>query len=228
MIGPVADPPPPRPHRSVRTYALSVGQVAEWLGWTHLVGTSAGDLHMFLPLRDEGIDGIVHRLSTDAYARLQVKGRRPRLSRGEVTFEVRDHELVDDRAVVLGVEVNDAGVGLGPVALMVDVPTFRQRATQKVYRGNRLHVATVKLPPAPRDKWAPWCVPVEEIGDRLLPPPEGAAGSLVPAEVATGLWTASPRVGYRAEMELLRRTADCDRLNVFKAHPDLEDRRRRV
>jgi hypothetical protein len=52
-----------------RTYALSVGQIAEWLVWTQLVATSFGDLHVFLPLKDEGVDGIVHRISTDDYAR---------------------------------------------------------------------------------------------------------------------------------------------------------------
>lgn len=231
MMRAVSEAAPPPPHRSARTYGLSIGQVAEWLVWTHLVGTSGGDLHVFLPLRDEGVDGIVHRLSTDEYARVQVKGRRPQPSQGYLTFVVADHELTDDRAVVLGVEVDRASVGLGPLALLVDVPTFRERATREVDHGYGLHSATVKLPPAPGAKWAPWCVPLEEVGDRLLPPGLSSAGSLsapdgvdaaAGAEVATPLWTPAPRMGYRAEMELVRRAADCDRLNTFKAFPDLE------
>jgi hypothetical protein len=43
--------------------------------WSRLIATSAGDLHVFLPLEDRGIDGIVHRISTDACAHLQVRGR---------------------------------------------------------------------------------------------------------------------------------------------------------
>ena len=35
-------------------------------------------------------------------------------------------------------------------------------------------------------------------------------------------WVAAKRLGYRAEMELLRRAADSESLNLFKAHPDLE------
>ena len=126
----VADHDAPPPRVPARTFDLSVGQVAEWLVWTRLVGSSSGDLHLFLPLRDEGIDGIVHRLSTDAYARVQVKGRHPRASRDEVTVdevtvEVRDHELVDDRAVIVAVAiaVERPNLGLAPSALVVDVPT---------------------------------------------------------------------------------------------------------
>lgn len=51
-----------------RAYDLAIGQIAEWLVWTQLVATSLGDLHVFLPLKDQGIDGIVHRTSTDEYA----------------------------------------------------------------------------------------------------------------------------------------------------------------
>ena len=221
------DTSPPRV--PARTYGLSVGQVAEWLVWSWLVGSSSGDLHVFLPLRDEGIDGIVHRLSTDAYARVQVKGRHPRASRDGVSVEVRDHELVDDRAVIVAVAIAIAverpNLGLAPSALVVDVPTFRERATRSEWRGIVKHAATVTLPPAPRDKWAPWCLPLEAVGDRLLPPP-GAPVALPAAIDAVGvaapLWTASTRIGYRAEMELVRRSADVQRLNLFKAHPDLE------
>jgi hypothetical protein len=35
-------------------------------------------------------------------------------------------------------------------------------------------------------------------------------------------WESAGHLGYRGEMELLRRCADYERLNVFKAFPDLE------
>jgi hypothetical protein len=108
----------------VRVRNLSVGQVAEWLVWTRLVATSGGDLHVFLPLDDRGIDGIVHRISTDGFARVQVKGRSVHQYRG-IEIQVRADELVDDRAVVVAVDVDLAKVQLGAYALAVDVPAFR-------------------------------------------------------------------------------------------------------
>ena len=78
----------------VRVRNLSVGQVAEWLMWTRLVATSGGDLHVFLPLDDRGVDGIVHRISTDGFARVQVKGRSLHRYRG-IEIQVRADELVE-------------------------------------------------------------------------------------------------------------------------------------
>jgi hypothetical protein len=37
--------------------------VGEFKVWAELVRQSWGDLHMFLPLRDLGIDGVVHRMA---------------------------------------------------------------------------------------------------------------------------------------------------------------------
>lgn len=104
-----------------RAYDLSVGQIAEWLVWTHLVASSLDDLHVFLPLKDQGIDGIVHRISADSFARVQVKGRH-RFESG-IYIDVTADELIDERARIVAVEVNQAGTGLGATAFLVDVPT---------------------------------------------------------------------------------------------------------
>ncbi|PZR79656.1 MAG: hypothetical protein DLM65_10315 [Candidatus Aeolococcus gillhamiae] len=153
---------------SVRVHNLAVGQVAEWLVWTRLVATSGGDLHVFLPLDDRGIDGIVHRISTDAYARVQVKGRSVHRYRG-IEIQVREDELVDHRAVLVADDVDLAGVQLGPNALVVPVPEFRKWAHRHVNRADITYDAEVTLPPTPMNQWAPFCVPVDGIGDRLLP-----------------------------------------------------------
>ncbi|MBJ7596303.1 MAG: hypothetical protein JF886_15855 [Candidatus Dormibacteraeota bacterium] len=200
---------------SVRVHNLAVGQVAEWLVWTRLVSTSGGDLHVFLPLDDRGIDGIVHRISTDAYARVQVKGRSVHRYRG-IEIQVRDDELVDDRAVIVVVDIDLGAVQLGRHALVVDVPAFRELAHRHVNKADITYDAEVTLPPPPDSPWAQWCVPVEEMGDRLLAP------APVPALPGEEQAIASKRLGYRAEMELLRRAADSPSLNVFKAFPDLE------
>ena len=54
-------------------HTLAAGQVAEFKVWAELVRQSMGGLHIFLPLRDMGIDGAVHRLSDGAYAPVQLK-----------------------------------------------------------------------------------------------------------------------------------------------------------
>jgi hypothetical protein len=107
----------------VRVHNLAVGPVAEWLVWTRLVATSGGDLHVFLPLDDRGVDGIVHRISTDSFARVQVKGRSVHRYRG-IEVQVREDELADDRAVVVVVAVDLVGVQLGALALIVPAPAF--------------------------------------------------------------------------------------------------------
>src|SRR6202521_4138451 len=62
---------------------LASGQVAEFMVWAELVRQSMGGLHIFLPLRDMGIDGVVHRLSDGAYPPVRAKARRPlRAGRG--------------------------------------------------------------------------------------------------------------------------------------------------
>ncbi len=42
---------------------LAAGQVVEFKVWAELVRQSMGGLHVFLPLRDMGVDGVVHRLA---------------------------------------------------------------------------------------------------------------------------------------------------------------------
>ena len=44
---------------------LAAGQVVEFKVWAELVRQSMGGLHIFLPLRDMGTDGVVHRLSQE-------------------------------------------------------------------------------------------------------------------------------------------------------------------
>jgi hypothetical protein len=195
---------------------LAVGQVAEWGVWSRLVATSGGDLHVFLPLDDRGIDGIVHRISTDAYARIQVKGRSVHRYPG-VELKVPVDELVDDRATLIAVSLDLPDSTIGGRALVIGVPMFRQLATRYEHRGTVSYRVELDLS-APPPEWDAWCVSLDEMGERLLPP---AAAPAIPVALPAD-WVAARRLGYRAEMELLRRAADCASLNVFKAHPDLE------
>jgi hypothetical protein len=201
-----------------RAYKSSVGQVAEWLVWTHLVASSGGDLHVFLPLKDQGIDGIVHRISTDEYARVQVKGRVPRLHALEVM--VQANELADDLATVVAVETREGNAALGAIALVVSAPDFRRLAHRYETAGaGAVYQAAIPLPAPADSPWAPRLVPPREMGERLVP----SRGERITSQLAVPPdWVAAGRLGLRAEMELLRRAADCGRLNAFKAFPDLE------
>jgi hypothetical protein len=51
----------------------AIGQTAEFLVWATLIAQSGGRLHVFLPMLDRGIDGLIHRLDDGAYLALQVK-----------------------------------------------------------------------------------------------------------------------------------------------------------
>jgi hypothetical protein len=44
-----------------RHETLAAGQVFEFRVWAALTEQSRGQLHVFLPLSDRGIDGLVHR-----------------------------------------------------------------------------------------------------------------------------------------------------------------------
>jgi hypothetical protein len=65
------------PGRWTRDETLASGQVFEFRVWAALTEQSRGQLYVFLPLTDRGIDALVHR-STDGS---QVGRRRRRRSR---------------------------------------------------------------------------------------------------------------------------------------------------
>src|SRR5436309_7041246 len=87
------------------TNPSAVGQAAEWLVWTHI--TLSSPLHVFLPLWDMGIDGVVRLPGTDIAVAVQVKSRTV-LSDGKLHLRVHDHELSDPRAVIVAVVVDRA------------------------------------------------------------------------------------------------------------------------
>lgn len=201
-----------------RARASAWGQLGEWLVWCELVASSDGDLHVFLPLRDEGIDGIIHRISTDQYAPVQVKSALR--NHGGINVRVPEQEVQDDRAFLVAVERALGNTGLGPDGFVVPMDEFRRLAGR--FRLGNVWVYDAHLSLAPRfeSPWSRWCIHVEAMADRLLPASERQGAPTVEALPAD--WEAAGHLGFRGEMELLRRAADCDRLNVFKAFPDLE------
>jgi hypothetical protein len=108
---------------------LAAGQVAEFKVWAELVRQSMGGLHVFLPLRDVGIDGVLHRLQDGAYIPVQVKGRTSLTPAGQVHITVTASSLVDDGALIIATVID--GAELGRMVLVVDERDFRRLAARQ-------------------------------------------------------------------------------------------------
>src|SRR6267143_6206743 len=108
-----------------REDANAAGQVFEDRLWALLMEQSRGYLHVFRPLLDRGVDGLLHRLSDGAYIPVQAKGRSS-LRRGQIQLLVAAESVADDLVVIIGGEIVDGG--LGPTFLVVPTPDFRRLA----------------------------------------------------------------------------------------------------
>jgi hypothetical protein len=196
---------------------LAAGQVVEFKVWAELVRQSIGGLHVFLPLRDMGIDGVVHRLADGTYLPVQVKGRTSLTAAGQVHITVTASSLTDDLALMVATAVTSDQ--LGEFVLVVDEATFRRLAAHDVVEGREYLTAAFELHSGGDSRWAPYLVPRELLGERLgaVAVAEAAAPE---AQVRFGLDRG--REGFLGEMEVVRRLAEADSLNLFRPFPDLE------
>jgi hypothetical protein len=87
----------------------AVGQVVEWLVWAAVVGHADRITHVFLPLDDRGVDGIVRRVDDEAMCAVQVKGRTV-IHHGHIEAVVNRNAL-DDSHVTFVI----AHLGLAPI-----------------------------------------------------------------------------------------------------------------
>jgi hypothetical protein len=195
---------------------LAAGQVAEFKVWAELVRQSMGGLHVFLPLRDMGVDGVVHRLSDGAYTAVQVKGRTELTPAGQVHITVTAGSLRDDAALAVCVLVG--GEQLGRLILVVAESTFRELAARDVVDGREYLTAAFELHAGGTSRWAPFLVERERLAERFGSPARPAA---VPAE-GDLLAVDRGREGFLGEMEVIRRLAEAENLNLFRPFPDLE------
>src|SRR5712691_12060106 len=187
---------------------LAAGQVAEFKVWAELVRQSMGGLHVFLPLRDLGIDGVVHRLHDTAYLSIQVKGRTELTPAGQVHITVTASSLRDDEALVVGAFVD--GEKLGPMVLVVPESKFRELAAHDVVYGREYLTAAFELHEGGRSRWAPFLVASERLAERF-----GCDGELLPAPDAGEVVSLDRgREGFLGESEIIRRLAEADSLNL--------------
>ena len=199
-----------------RGQTLAAGQVAEFKVWAELVRQSMGGLHVFLPLRDLGIDAVVHRMVDGSYVAVQVKGRTELTPAGQVHITVTASSLGDDDALLVGVLVE--GEQLGSLVLVVPELEFRELAAHDVVDGREYLTAAFELHEGGRSRWAPYLVACERLAERF-----GArAVKAAPAAPSVALPVDRGREGFLGEAEVIRRLAEADALNLFRPFPDLE------
>ena len=197
-----------------RGQTLAAGQVAEFKVWAELVRQSMGGLHIFLPLRDMGIDAVVHRLSDGAYTPVQVKARTELTPAGQVHITVTASSLMDDEALVVATLMDSEE--LGPFVLVVDEARFRSLAVHDVVEGREYLTAAFELHSGGDSRWAPYLVPRERLAERFGSAALGQMEASSPPHVDRG------HEGFLGEMEVVRRLAEAESLNLFRPFPDLE------
>jgi len=195
---------------------LAAGQVVEFKVWAELVRQSLGGLHLFLPLRDLGIDGVVHRLADGAYVPVQVKGRTSLTPAGQVHITVTASSMLDDEALVVAALVD--GEQLGRFVLVVDEATFRSLAVHDVVEGREYLTAAFAMHEGGTSRWAPYLVARERLAERF----GTALAAEAPSEVGAVPGPDRGREGFLGEIEVVRRLAEASALNIFRPFPDLE------
>jgi hypothetical protein len=146
-----------------RGQTLAAGQVAEFKVWAELVRQSMGGLHIFLPLRDRGIDGVVHRLADGLYTPVQVKARTGLTPAGQVHITVTATSLHDDEALLIGVLVD--GDQLGAMVLVVPESRFRELASHDMVDDREYLTAAFEMHATGTSRWAPYLVVRDQLAE---------------------------------------------------------------
>lgn len=190
------------------------GQVFEFRLWATLTEQSRGQLHVFLPLTDRGVDALVHRLADGVYLPIQAKSRST-LMDGEVHLVILADSLIHDEVVIVAGQLVDGG--LGPTILVVPTGEFKRLAYPGSDQGKPIYSAEFGMRPRSDSRWLPWLTPSERLVERLGVPVEverEAAAEFRPE------WRSD--LGFLGEMEVTRRLAEAGGLNLFRPFPDSE------
>jgi hypothetical protein len=198
-----------------RNEALASGQVFEFRVWAALTEQSRGQLHVFLPMSDRGIDALVHRLSDGAYIPVQAKGRST-IRNGYVHLVVTAESIADDSVWIVGGLIVDGG--LGPTMLVVPAADFRRLAESSTDLGRPIYEMAFPINVQAHTRWEPWLVPSDRLEERF----GVAQREPVPAVGEEVAPFASSERGFLGELEVMRRLAEADDLNLFRPFPDSE------
>ena len=196
--------------------ADAIGQMGEFLVWAALIGQSGGGLHVFLPLLDRGIDGLIHRLDDGAYLAVQVKAKSA-VAHGEAPITVYENHLYTADQLVVGIFTEDNR--LGRYALVVDAASIMRKATRLDDRGRAMRIIDMPVAPTPGHKWSEDLVPVDHIAARL-----GSAAMAITAPPAPTLLPTDEAgvIGFLGEQEVCRQLATLTDCGLFRPFPDSE------
>ena len=202
-----------------RDEASASGQVFEFRVWAALTEQSRGSLHVFLPLTDRGVDGLVHRLTDGVYIPVQAKGRSA-LMDGEVHLVVWADSLAHEDVMIVSGLIVDGG--LGPMMLAVPEGDFKRLAELSQTGGRPIYSMGFGMRPRSNSRWLPWLVPPDRLAERfgITPTMTGMVAQEAVAVEPAPSWRSD--LGFLGESEVNRRLAEAPDLNLFRPFPDLE------
>lgn len=203
-----AAPPP--------AHSGALGQALEFAVWTSLIAQSNGWLHVFLPLIDRGLDGVVHRLTDGAYISLQVKGRTELGFGSTVHVAVRGDSLVDDSVVVIVAWLHQGA--LGPAVLVVPEADLKRLAYFDA--ASNLYMVEFGEHPASWSRWRPFIRGPFDLAAALMG--EASAPAALPRPAVSPAGRHEGWLGFLGEIELVRRLAESPGLDLYRPFPDIE------
>jgi hypothetical protein len=183
--------------------------------WAALTEQSRGQLHVFLPTADRGVDALVHRLTDGAYLPIQAKDR-SKLVDGEVHLVVQAASVVHHDVVIVGGQLVEGG--MGPTTLVVPVADFKRLANLTTNEGKPVYSMEFGMRPRSDSRWLPFLVPTERIVERLGVRP--AAITVEEVVQPRPEWRSD--LGFLGESEVVRTLAEDGDLNLFRPFPDNE------
>lgn len=209
----------------VSTSRRALGQVIEWLVWSAIVGHSERTTHVFLPLDDRGVDGIVRRVDDEAMCAVQVKGRTS-TAYSEIRTVVRRTALDDSHVTFVIALLDPETITLGATVYVMDAQAVLAVGSPSAGLNGPEVELRLPYPPKPGSRWAQYACPLNELPTRLFDT-AGAPPGPAPAPSLTPRIPAPPRqrelVGHLAELEVMRLLGEQPTLNTFKSFPDLEE-----
>lgn len=206
--------------------ARAIGQVVEWLVWAAIVGHADRITHVFLPLDDRGVDGIVRRVDDQSMCAVQVKGRTVIADNG-IEVVVNRHALEDPHVTFVIAHLDPTTVSLGDVVYVMDAGRVLELGSHSPHGADPQVGLFLPYPPRPGSRSWSYACGVNEISTRLFP---SAGMPALVAPLGGGFVPATPhphsereRLGQLAELEVMRLLGVPATLNTFKSFPDLEE-----
>jgi hypothetical protein len=204
----------------------AVGQVVEWLVWAAVVGHAGRLTHVFLPLDDRGVDGIVRRVDDEAMCAVQVKGRAV-ITDGGIEAMVNRNALDDPHVTFVIAHLDPTTVRLGEAVYVMDASTVLELGSHSPNRTNPEVGLFLPYPPRPGSRSWPYACQLSDLSTRLFPsagvPRPAASPAAVPAAKRSERGYEGALLGHLAELEVMRLLGAPAALNTFKSFPDLEE-----